>query len=254
MMFLPVALLLLFSLENFNYSELVVAGIRILFLSLYFFVLWPKFRYPKEHNTISDFSNSIQFSKPKKPIFILLGIITAIVMILCSYIAVLLTGKSKLDSTLFFPPTSWNIIQSIIPGVFEEICFRGVLLSIFLVKFPNNSRKQIISSSLIFGLFHITNLITTTFEPTLIQIIISTLGGLTFGYLSIRTESIIPAMISHYLFDLFAPLILNAPGVNMLIYGVSLTTIGFLLSTLLNFKLINFFLKKSEKESTALNL
>ncbi|UYP45405.1 hypothetical protein NEF87_001690 [Candidatus Lokiarchaeum ossiferum] len=249
-MFIPAGLVYLIPLEELTNPELITFSIRFVFLSLYFFVLWPKFRYPKNYSQISEYLEKILLKKPNHSWELRLGLMTAGITLCCSFIAVLLTGAFILDFSTILPPTSWYILTSLIPGIFEEICFRGILLSIFLKTPRGNPKNAIIASSIIFGLFHFTNLLTALSVYTIIQAIISIFGGIMFAYLTIKTNSIFPAMISHYLIDVFAPLVFNAPEANLILYGGLLVIIGFLLSTILNIKIIDYFINKRDQNSS----
>ncbi len=243
-MFVPEILFILVPFGDLLYPELILLVLRIIILTLYFFLLWPKFRYPKEFQQFSEYRDFVHLRWPTERKDMFLGVLTAGLTLSCSFLAVLLTGNFEPDLITILPPTSWNILLSLVPGIFEEICFRGIILAILLRIYQNNTTKAIVISSLLFGGFHITSLITTTLGPTIIQIVISILGGLVFGYLTVRTKSLLPAMISHYLIDVFAPFVFNAPDANLLSYGLLLITIGFLLSTYVNIKLIDFLQNK----------
>ncbi len=243
-MFVPEILFFLVPFGDLLYPELILLGLRIIILSLYFFLIWPKFRYPRSFLQFSEYRNFIYLRWPTERKDVFLGALTAGITILCSFMAVLLTGSFEWDLTTILPPTSWNILLSLVPGIFEEICFRGIILAILLRIYRDNTTKAIVILSLIFGGFHFTNLITTTVGPTIIQVVISILGGLVFGFLTVKTKSLLPAMISHYLIDVFAPFVFNAPEANLVLYGILLITIGFLLSTYINIKLIDFLQNK----------
>jgi len=82
----------------------------------------------------------------------------------------------------------WAIlaITAILPAVFEEFTHRGVLLS--GLEYRNSERTAILVSAVMFGLMH-TN-------PS--QMIFATFGGIVFGYVVIKTDSILPAMCAHF--------------------------------------------------------
>ncbi|MFW9952023.1 MAG: type II CAAX prenyl endopeptidase Rce1 family protein, partial [Candidatus Thorarchaeota archaeon] len=65
--------------------------------------------------------------------------------------------------------------------------------------------------SVFFGLFHFLNLLGgQALIPTVIQVYYATfLGGL-FGYMFIKTKSLIPSIITHYLINSLGQLFLNA--------------------------------------------
>jgi membrane protease YdiL (CAAX protease family) len=91
-------------------------------------------------------------------------------------------------------------IAAINAGFFEEIGFRGVL-------FTNMQKKYsgwvvIIITAIFFGLFHLGGLFVGDDPNTvLFMVIMSTLFGLSWGYMTLKTNSVIPSIIAHYLID-----------------------------------------------------
>ena len=89
-----------------------------------------------------------------------------------------------------------------IPSIFEEIVFRGVILTVFLGKY--SERKSIIFSSLGFGLWHLPGLLGGgDLVWTLGQVIWAFIIGLFYGYMFVKTRSLLPPMIVHYLSNVF---------------------------------------------------
>ncbi len=78
------------------------------------------------------------------------------------------------------------IITAVLPGICEEVAHRGLLLKGLL---PLGAKKAIIYSALLFGLLHL----------NIEQFFYATMIGLLVGYVSLRCESIIPAMIIHFM-------------------------------------------------------
>ena len=99
------------------------------------------------------------------------------------------------------PPNSFNLLTTI-PSVFEEIGFRGIALTVFLNKYPE--RKSIVYSSVGFGVMHFLNL---AFGRELVwvigQVIWAFIFGLFYGYVFVRTKSLLPSMIVHYMSNVF---------------------------------------------------
>jgi membrane protease YdiL (CAAX protease family) len=95
------------------------------------------------------------------------------------------------------PPDSPSLLVSI-PSAFEELAFRGIVLTVFLSMY--SERKSIIFSSLGFGLMHMLNL---AHGRELVwvtgQIIWAFSIGLFYGTVFVRTRSLLPSMIVHYL-------------------------------------------------------
>ncbi|WLT31987.1 CPBP family intramembrane glutamic endopeptidase [Geothrix sp. PMB-07] len=101
------------------------------------------------------------------------------------------------------PPPTWfeRLFQdmgwpSLVLGapLSEEPLFRGLILSGFLLRY--GPRKAIIGSALLFALFHM--------NPW--QFPIGCLAGLLFGWLTVRTGSLWPAVFAHFLNNLSASL------------------------------------------------
>ena len=78
------------------------------------------------------------------------------------------------------------LLTGILPAVFEEFSHRGVLLS--GLENRGSEMSAVILSSVMFGLMH--------GNPA--QMIYATFGGLVFGVVVVKTDSIIPAMCAHF--------------------------------------------------------
>jgi membrane protease YdiL (CAAX protease family) len=109
--------------------------------------------------------------------------------------------KQVLDLSWDLPPKSASLLVSI-PSIFEEMIFRGVLLTVFLKRY--SSRKAIIFSSMAFGLIHVLNLLMGRELIWVIgQIFWAFMIGLFYGFVFVKTESLLPSMIVHYLGNAF---------------------------------------------------
>jgi membrane protease YdiL (CAAX protease family) len=99
------------------------------------------------------------------------------------------------------PPDSASLWVSL-PSAFEEIAFRGVVLTLFLRRY--SGIKAIVFSSLAFGLIHFTNLLNGS-EAIWVtgQVGWAFILGLGYGYLTLKTNSLFPAMLLHYLSNVF---------------------------------------------------
>ncbi|NJD60969.1 MAG: CPBP family intramembrane metalloprotease [Anaerolineae bacterium] len=88
------------------------------------------------------------------------------------------------------------------PSSFEEVTFRGIVLTVFLSKY--SERQAIIFSSLGFGLMHLLNLTNgADFVWVMGQIVWAFILGLFYGYMFVRARSLLPPMIVHYLGNVF---------------------------------------------------
>jgi membrane protease YdiL (CAAX protease family) len=99
------------------------------------------------------------------------------------------------------PPDSPSLLVSI-SSIFEEVAFRGVVLTVFLRVY--SERKSIIFSSAGFGLVHVLNLVSgRELVWVMGQVIWAFTIGLFYGYVFVRTRSLLPSMIVHYLGNVF---------------------------------------------------
>lgn len=107
---------------------------------------------------------------------------------------------SVLDLSAELPPRSWSMVRSL-PSVLEEVAFRGVLLALFLSRWSR--LRAIAVSALAFGAIHLLNL--PNREPLWVigQVGWAFMLGIAYAYMVVKTGSLIPAMILHFLGNLF---------------------------------------------------
>ena len=104
------------------------------------------------------------------------------------------------DLSATFLPVGQFLIS--IPSIFEEAAFRGIVLTVFLSKYTE--RRSIIFSSVGFELMHLLNLISGgELVWVLGQVVWAFIIGLFYGYVFVRTRSLLPPMIVHYLGNVF---------------------------------------------------
>lgn len=102
-----------------------------------------------------------------------------------------------------------NIIAiSVIPPISEEFAFRGIILQ-KLRKYGDSF--AILVSSLLFGLIH----------GNLVQIPFAFVVGLAAAYITVKTGSIIPAMITHFLVN-FSSVLVSILDENNFVYKTAL--------------------------------
>jgi membrane protease YdiL (CAAX protease family) len=100
-----------------------------------------------------------------------------------------------------FPPHSMGWLGSAI-SIFEEVAFRGVILALFLRFY--DPPKAILFSALGFGAVHALNMLNGMAPVWVVgQIVSAAIMGLFYGYITFKTGSLLPAMLVHYLGNLF---------------------------------------------------
>ncbi len=181
-------------LYNMLYSIFGVGVAFVLFSRLYSSIKAPAYpgaplqTPPKEYKT--------SFALPKDGYKTLLLIVIAFGgCMLANYISSVILavfegfGVYSTYSSIEDPKTTGEIITlflsiAVIPPLIEELALRGVVMS-NLRRYGN--AFAIIASAFMFGIFH----------GTAAQILFAFLCGLFFGYITIATESIWPAIIVH---------------------------------------------------------
>jgi membrane protease YdiL (CAAX protease family) len=191
--------------------------------------------FSKKDLSLKDyFKDDIRLTKGVSiNVTILVGIISALCFFLICIIVALALGVLNLDfSILFSNPDTGNVgwfifFYALIPGIWEEMTFRGVILT--TIKRKYSEKIAILFSSVLFGLFHFTNLLFQPLEMVIFYFIMSTLYGITWGYMVIKCESVLPSILAHYLIDAFGYAVLTNP----MNAGQSIAGTFFIVTTLL---------------------
>lgn len=172
------------------------------------------FKLPNGNSNYRDFLKAIRLV-PVKPFFLLLilGISTSFVFLLVlSLNSIILRAtqgfpinltflKHFIDLRLDLPPRSLSWVTAF-PSIFEEISWRGVMLVLFMKKY--SAKKSILITALGFGLFHLINLLDgVDLYFVILQVIMGSALGFFYGYLVLRTNSLFPAMLFHFLVNMF---------------------------------------------------
>jgi membrane protease YdiL (CAAX protease family) len=144
------------------------------------------------------------------------------------------------DLSAALPPRSTVLFRQMFSSL-EEVAFRGVFLTMLLRRY--SPRTAIVISASAFGLLHASNaLFGASVVVTLGQVCWAFLYGLFYGYLFIKSASLLPSMVIHWLSNVFtAPLTGGwqaAPVLERAAYGV---VFGYGLAALLSILWVRFF-------------
>ena len=177
---------------------------------------------------------------------VLLGLLSFAVFATLATVISLSMGifKGDLSAVFAYPDIrldpdviGWGyFLLALVPGIWEELAFRGLIQSKLRTAF--SIPASILLSSLFFGLYHLSNMLTQSPSQALPGVIMAFFFGIGWGYMTVKARSVIPAMISHYLVDSMGQIFL---GVNNT--DPALATGFFLLLTLL-FPIFNMILTK----------
>ena len=116
-------------------------------------------------------------------------------------IAATAAGVSAWDPGSLIRDDQWTVfLLALVPGIWEELVFRGVIMRNLERHF--DQWQAIVISAVLFGLFHLGNLWATDDGAAVIAgVIAATLLGLGWGYIVVGTGSVLPAMLLHYTVD-----------------------------------------------------
>lgn len=151
--------------------------------------------------------------------------------------------KNVFDLSLALPPKS-ILLFTVFYSMFEEVCFRGVFLTMLLHKY--SQFKAILYSALAFGIFHIFAVFAGgELVNTIAQVVWAFLFGIFYGYIFVKTGSLWPSMIIHWLSNVFQSSLtaywLSAPLFERVLYGI---IFGYGLASLLSIFWVRFYSSK----------
>ena len=209
---LNIALTLIFRLKS--PTQIPPPWVTLLAHILTIFVVAPfVLGFPGKSHTYAAFLSEIRLTKVQPLLgLILLGFSCYLILALSQAVGVLvyrLTQGLPVDWSFIrssfvlaneLPPHSTSWLQSVI-GIFEEIAWRGVVLALFLRFY--DQPKAILFSAFGFGLMHILTLLEGR-PPvwTAAQVVWAAILGLFYGYITLKTGSLVPAILVHYLGNL----------------------------------------------------
>jgi membrane protease YdiL (CAAX protease family) len=169
---------------------------------------------PGETRSFGAYVDAIRLSRVQPLLrLLLLGLSSYLILALCQASGVLvyrvLEGKpitwpflrSAFDLSSELPPKSEGWLVHL-PSALEEVAFRGVVLSVFLTKYP--ARPAVLFTALGFGASHLLNM-AAGLRPMWVlgQAVWATCIGLFYGFVVYKSDSLWPAMVVHYLGNLF---------------------------------------------------
>jgi membrane protease YdiL (CAAX protease family) len=194
--------------------------------------------FPGKEVTFGDYLSEIRLTKIQPLLgLILLGVSCYLIMALSQAAGVLvyrLTQGLPIDGNFIrssfvlaneLPPRSASWLISL-PSIFEEVVWRGVILAAFL-RFYDQT-KAILFTALCFGAWHILTALDGQIVLTAGNVVWAAILGLFYGYVTLKTGSLLPAMMVHYLGNLFVSAInayvqTNASIPALAVYGVLFT-------------------------------
>ena len=141
------------------------------------------------------------------------------------------------------PPRSF-LLFAFAYTMLEEVVFRGVLLRMLLRRHP--ARRAILYSALAFGLAHLpAALFGQAFVRTAGQVVWASIFGLFYATLVIETDSLVPAMVIHWLINVLGgPLTSSWDSLPAGLWALYVVVFGYGLATLILIPWVRFYSKK----------
>lgn len=160
-----------------------------------------------------EYVNTIRLDKTSaKPYVrnVLYALACVSIIIIGFLIASLLTGENifNIERILGFPDNEGNLSSfafafNFIPGFFEEVAYRRIILVLLLRKY--SEKISIIISGIMFGVSHLINVLVNSITwNTLSQITKGILIGTFFAYVVIKSGTLLITMGIHYLYNSFS--------------------------------------------------
>jgi len=262
--FLPLILNLEFTgilFFEFFYTE-------VFFILLLLLIVPKGMKLPHKEETILGYTKTIGLTRIK-PLGrnLIVGFGSTAILCCTLFIGAKLLGFSYFPPDFLFRAPNpmyggiasfgWFIwIIMIRPGLWEEVAFRGVVIPLFSKRYKRIF--TILISGVIFGLGHAFNIIGVLLAGgdhiyTLFQVIYSTLLGFSMGYMYLKSKSLLPSIIFHYLIDTVGLAFLNVYPENIVLVGVFLIVFLGVIPAILNIGLTKLVFWKDYNKDVIIN-
>jgi membrane protease YdiL (CAAX protease family) len=193
----------LFTLGNFLF---IFCSLAILWLIIVPYGIY----LPKDQKSIKIYLNEIKLGeksfKPLKLIALISIGWIGLIFIVSATVSYITKGfLFNIDFLCEYPmpgkPAYFIFILALIPAIWEEIAFRGVILNYFERNYKEET-TIIIYNGVLFGLFHLGNLILgASLFYTIGQVIYSMLIGMYLAFMLVKTKRLYFCILTHYILD-----------------------------------------------------
>ncbi len=189
----PLFLKLFLPISNLDY---ISTSLKLIILSIATFYLIPfKIGIPSPSQGRKNLIDIGLFSRRNILNSVLMGLLFGLISLSFMLIGSLLTGKYVFHlSTL----DAQHVYFSLVPGVFEEVIFRGYMMIVLIKRFKN-IKKAIALQVLLFTLTHVKDISLMGF----IDILTVGVIALAFTYVVFRTGNLYAAIVFHFIHDAF---------------------------------------------------
>ena len=233
--------LVLDSISGFVFSFSIRA---ILFFGIAPFIL----KIPNGQRSLREYLDDIKITRYRPVGQILIVSIASILLLLGGlFVAGIFYGNFVLDLSIIFMEESPFVLIAINAGLWEEIMWRGIVLTLFLKKY--SVRISIAINTVLFALSHLINLFAGQNILIMIGQLIFVLIATPFlAMISIKTQSLLPGILIHYSVDAFGILFYASmlqPGPNLIVGGIYMLA-GWFLGNILAFGFLMSYLRNGK--------
>jgi len=231
-------------------SQIIQIIINFMFwCSLVFLIVPFVYKLPKKYDTFGDYLEGIHLTNFRPFSRIIFYTVSCYcIFVIFQLIGSLIYGQYIFDTSRILPPQSYWLLN-INAGLFEEIVFRGIILTLLLAH--HSEKKSLFISAVFFGVVHYANLLQgfnyEYFIFTTAQVIWAIGMGLFWGCLVIRTNSLLPSIILHYLSNALDSLWLFIPTSSIEIKLLYMLLFGKFIPIILSILWIKFISNSSRK-------
>lgn len=203
---------------------------RMLTGALLVFVLTPVvFGYRRGLGGLRRYVTHIRVSlgsSPRKTAVVTLLALGAMMTIMA--LVPLAMGEFRADPAALIRDDQWTILLFAVPIIWEELAFRGAILA--NVEDGASPRRALVVSTVLFGLFHVTNLwVWDDPESVFFGMVAATTLGVGWGYLVIRSGSVLTGFVLHYSVNLsLASELFTDPGASEEVFGATFLVLAVL--------------------------
>jgi len=182
---------------------------------------------------------------------IVITVTTTVILLFGLLLAALLYGDFVFDPSIIHPTNSPALIVSVNAGLWEEILWRGIILTMLLKRFA--IRPAIAINTVLFSIAHLSNLLVGQNPIVMLgQFIFVLIGTPALAYVFIKTESLWPGILIHFSVDAFGPIFYNTMlqvGPNILIGGIFML-MGWFVGNILTFIFLIAYTKERDQIET----
>ncbi|MFW9844435.1 MAG: CPBP family intramembrane glutamic endopeptidase [Candidatus Thorarchaeota archaeon] len=202
-------------------------------------------KVPNGKRSLGEYLADIKITNYKPTARLLIITIVSTCLLLAGLaVAGIAYGNFVLDTSIIFNEEAPLVLLAINAGLWEEITWRGIVLTLFLKRY--SIRTSITINTILFALSHLINLFAGRDILIMIGQLIFVLIATPFlAYVFIKTESLLPSILIHYSIDAFGMLFYASmlqPGPNLIIGGIFML-VGWFVGNILAFGFLRIYLK-----------